>query len=102
MLLPTNNNKRYLIGTMQIAPPVQHRLLSWSLSKVLPVLMRPPFEPLYTIDPKHFIWKVVFSVAVTSSWRVSELGALSIQKKLSTFFSRLSGVKIRSSFLAQD
>ncbi|XP_067320571.1 uncharacterized protein [Anolis sagrei] len=70
--------RTFLRGVANTRPCVAPVSPSWSLELVLAVLMRPPFEPLATIDLPYLSWKVAFLVAITSARRASELCALRV------------------------
>ncbi|XP_061443331.1 uncharacterized protein LOC133365453 isoform X1 [Rhineura floridana] len=90
--------KRFLRGTALRSPAVAHRFPSWSLSKVLQALQRPPFEPLRTVPLRLLSFKVVFLIAITSARRVSELGALSSARHLCVFHKDSVVLKTDPSF----
>jgi integrase len=50
---------------------------SWDLSLVLARLLRAPFEPLQSAEPKYLSWKVAFLLALATAKRRSELRAFS-------------------------
>ena len=58
-------------------PPVQRLLPPWSLTEVLKVLAKPPFEPLSKASLKHLTMKTVFLLAIASGRRRSAIHALS-------------------------
>lgn len=77
--------RRFLKGASLINPPPEHRFPSWRLNLVLQALCCPPFESLATCTIKVFSLKTLFLVAVTSTRRVSELRALSVNRNLCIF-----------------
>ncbi|XP_062830694.1 paraspeckle component 1 isoform X1 [Anolis carolinensis] len=66
----------FLQGFKNINPPHAPPPPAWHLDLVLSALMKPPFEPMATVDLSYVTWKTVFLVAVTSGRRASELCAL--------------------------
>ena len=52
---------------------------SWDLAVVLRGLCQPPFEPLETSDDRALSLKTVLLVALTTSKRVSDIHALSVE-----------------------
>lgn len=91
--------KKFLLGVKQMVPPVKHRFWTWSLSKALRALTKPPFEPL-KLPELHFLSsKAAFIIAVTSDRRVSELAALSAKKELCIFQKESVSLRMDPSFI---
>ncbi|XP_077192431.1 uncharacterized protein LOC143836816 [Paroedura picta] len=84
---------RFLKGAASLEPPPRHMFPTWRSGLVLSSLTKEPFEPIRGIPLKWLGMKTIFLVAVTSARRVSELGALSIDKELCRF--RKSRVVLR-------
>ena len=57
----------------------------WDLSVVLGALCGPPFEPLESVDLKILSLKTVLLVALTTTKRVSDIGALSVAPECMRF-----------------
>lgn len=51
----------------------------WNLNLVLTIFMCTPFEPIHNFPLCLLTLKIVFLIAITSVWRVSELQALTVQ-----------------------
>ena len=60
-------------------PPVKLRVPPWDLQAILVALGEEHFEPLRQVDMEHLTYKMLFLVALSSTRRISELHALSVQ-----------------------
>uniref|UniRef100_A0ABM5GNR7 Core-binding (CB) domain-containing protein n=1 Tax=Pogona vitticeps TaxID=103695 RepID=A0ABM5GNR7_9SAUR len=68
--------KTFFKGLINARPPVRPPIPQWSLTLVLNVLMKHPFEPMSSCGLKFLSLKTLFLVAITSARRASELAAL--------------------------
>ena len=60
-------------------------MLSWDLALVLNSLTQPPFEPLEAVGMKLVSLKTALLLALTTAKRVSDLHALSVHPKCTSF-----------------
>ena len=66
-----------LIRSFQLERPPKLKIApQWNLSLVLQALVKPPFEPIHSIELKFLTLKTVFLVALASGRRRSEIHAL--------------------------
>ena len=66
-----------LIRSFQLERPPKRKIApQWNLSLVLQALVKPPFEPIHSIELKFLTLKMVFLVALASGRRRSEIHAL--------------------------
>ena len=66
-----------LIRSFQLERPPKRKIApQWNLSLVLQALVKPPFEPIHSIELKFLTLKTVFLVALASGRRRSEIHAL--------------------------
>ena len=68
---------------------------SWDLAVVLRGLCQPPFEPMETTDARALSLKTVLLVALTTSRRVSDIHALSIDRDCMQFMSDGRSVRLK-------
>nr|XP_025039348.1 uncharacterized protein LOC112545447 [Pelodiscus sinensis] len=86
--------KRLFKGLDNLYPAHRIPPEPWDLALVLDTVTRPPFEPLASTD-----LKVVFLLAITSAWRVSELTALSVDPLYTQFSSDAVVLRVHPAFL---
>lgn len=91
--------KRFLRGAAHLRLPVVHRFLFWDLSMVLLALVNDPFESLRIVSLQFVTLKVTFLVAITSTWRISELGAASVRGDLCAFHPNTVMLRLDSTFI---
>ncbi|XP_041425389.1 uncharacterized protein LOC121395599 [Xenopus laevis] len=91
--------RTFLQGVAHISPPFRPPVPGWDLNTVLDALLDPPFEPLGTVSEQWLTWKVVFLVAISSTRRVSELGALSCDPAFLVFHKDKAVLRTLPSFL---
>ena len=68
---------------------------SWDLTLVLKGLCEPPFEPMATLDDRVLSLKTVLLVALTTSKRVSDIHALSVDQDCMQFSADGKSVRLK-------
>lgn len=69
-----------MTGAEKIRLPRRTLFPKWDLTRVLNMLLLPPFDPPHACSLWHLTLRTVVFLAITSSRRVSELHALSIKE----------------------
>ncbi|XP_067319607.1 uncharacterized protein [Anolis sagrei] len=91
--------KTFMRGVANVRPSVAPVTPGWSLDIVLSRLVRPPFEPMATIDLSYLSWKTAFLVAITTARRASELNALRVDPPYMRFHREKAVLRTDVAFL---
>jgi hypothetical protein len=84
---------RFLKGVFHKNPPVRSLVPSWDLDIVLRALEKAPFEPMRLASIKHWTFKTIFLVAMTTARRCSTLSALCRREPYMRY--EAGGIRIR-------